>query len=53
MRKTVLVTVAMLIGAGLTGCTEAERQEAVEPIVREVIESLLAPITAAESGTQS
>ncbi|TQL42759.1 hypothetical protein FB468_0766 [Leucobacter komagatae] len=53
MRKAALVAMAVLVSAVLTGCTEAERQEAVEPVVREVIESLLAPITAAESGTQS
>lgn len=45
MRKTALVAVAVIVGAALTGCTEAERQKAVEPIVREVIESLLAPIS--------
>lgn len=39
---------AMLLGAaalGLAGCTEAEKQEAVEPVVRHVIESFLEPIT--------
>ena len=38
----------MLLGAalvGLTSCTETEKQEAVEPVVREVVESLLAPMT--------
>lgn len=40
-----MVTMVAMIGAALTGCTEAEQQEVVEPVVREVIESLLAPIT--------
>lgn len=42
---------AMLLGAalvGLTGCTETERNEAVEPVVRHVIESFLEPITVDE-----
>lgn len=42
---------AMLLGAalvGLTGCTEAEKNEAVEPVVRHVIESFLEPITVDE-----
>jgi len=36
-----------LVVAGLTlaGCTQAQKQEAVEPVVRNVIETLLAPIT--------
>ena len=44
---------AMLLGAalvGLTGCTEAEKNEAVEPVVRHVIESFLEPITVDDAG---
>ena len=42
------LTAALLLGAaalGLAGCTETEKHEAVEPVVREVVESLLAPAT--------
>lgn len=47
------LTAAMLLGAalvGLAGCTEAEKQEAVEPVVRHVIESFLKPITVGDAG---
>lgn len=44
---------AMLLGAalvGLTGCTEAEKEAAVEPVVRHVVESFLEPITVESDG---
>lgn len=43
------LTAALLLGAaalGLAGCTETEKHDAVEPVVREVVESLLEPVTA-------
>lgn len=42
---------AMLLGAvlvGLTACTETEKHEVVEPVVRHVIESFLEPVTVHE-----
>lgn len=53
MRKWVA---ALLLGAaalGLAGCTEAEKQEAVEPVVRKVVESLLAPMTTDGAGEEA
>lgn len=44
---------AMLLGTalvGLTACTETEKQEAVEPVVRHVVESFLEPITVGDAG---
>lgn len=38
-----MLLVAALVG--LTSCTEAEKNEAVKPVVRHVIESLLEPVT--------
>lgn len=49
------LTAALLLGAallGLAGCTETEKHEAVEPVVREVVESLLAPITTDTAGEE-
>lgn len=39
--------VPVLLGAallGLTGCTDTEKEEAVRPVVQEVMESLLNPL---------
>lgn len=39
--------VLALLGAtllGLTGCTDAEKEEAVRPVVQEVMEALLSPL---------
>lgn len=46
---------ALLLGTalvGLTACTETEKHEAVEPVVRHVIESFLEPITVESDGRE-
>lgn len=45
MKKLMAAVVLGVALVALTGCTDADKQEAVEPVVREVIESLLAPVT--------
>lgn len=49
------LTATLLLGAatlGLAGCTETEKQEAVEPVVRHVIESFLGPVTVDDTGEE-
>ncbi|WP_299304468.1 hypothetical protein [uncultured Brachybacterium sp.] len=41
MAVLALLGVALL---GLTSCTDAEKEEAVRPVVQEVMESLLSPL---------
>lgn len=48
MKKTMAALLLAAAALGLAGCTETEKQEAVEPVVREIVESLLAPMTADE-----
>lgn len=42
-----MAEVLLMLGTlSLTGCYQAAAEDAVEPVVREVVEGLLAPITA-------
>lgn len=44
MKKLMALTLLGAALIGLTGCTDAEKEEAVRPVVQEVMESLLSPL---------
>lgn len=44
MKKLMALTLLGAALTGLTGCTDAEKEEAVRPVVQEVMESLLNPL---------
>lgn len=45
MKKWIALVLVGTVGLGLVGCTQEDKEEAVQPVVQEVVESLLAPIT--------
>lgn len=45
MKKWIALVLAGAVGLGLAGFTQEDKEEAVQPVVQEVVESLLAPIT--------
>ncbi len=45
VKKWIALALVGAVGLGLVGCTQEDKEEAVQPVVQEVMESLLAPIT--------
>ncbi|MEY8656072.1 hypothetical protein [Brachybacterium paraconglomeratum] len=44
MKKLMVLALLGVMLLGLAGCSDAEKEEAVRPVVQEVMESLLNPL---------
>lgn len=44
MKKLMVLALLGVALLGLTGCTDAEKEESIRPVVQEVMESLLSPM---------